>query len=116
MAGLVAAAALLVDYVLTVSVSVAAGVSAITSAFPGRSRRQPRPARGRRASLVVMLVNLRGIRESGSIFAIPTYVFLVSMLALIALGFGARAARRPAAGRRASRRSSSRPRRSACSC
>jgi amino acid transporter len=87
MAGLVAAAALLVDYVLTVSVSVAAGVAAITSAFPGAftDLRVPIAA----ASIVaVMLVNLRGIRESGTVFAIPTYVFLVSMLALIALGVG----------------------------
>ncbi|HEV8403405.1 MAG TPA: APC family permease [Candidatus Limnocylindrales bacterium] len=85
--GLVAAAALLVDYVLTVSVSVAAGVAAITSAFPALSTdlRVPLAA----ASIVgVMLVNLRGIRESGTAFAIPTYVFLVSMLALIAIGVG----------------------------
>ena len=83
-AGLVAAAALLVDYVLTVSVSVAAGVAAITSAFPGALERPPRRRSRPRASSRVMLVNLRGIRESGTVFAIPTYVFLVSMLALIA--------------------------------
>jgi amino acid transporter len=86
-AGLVAAGALLVDYVLTVSVSVAAGVAAITSAFPQVSGdlRVPLAA----ASIVaVMVVNLRGIRESGTIFAIPTYVFLVSMLAMIAIGIG----------------------------
>ena len=86
-AGLVAAAALLVDYVLTVSVSVAAGVAAITSAFPQVSGdlRVPLAA----VSIVaVMVVNLRGIRESGTVFAIPTYVFLVSMLAMIAIGIG----------------------------
>ncbi len=86
-AGLVAAAALLVDYVLTVSVSVAAGVAAITSAFPEVSGdlRVPLAA----ASIIaVMIVNLRGIRESGTVFAIPTYVFLVSMLAMIAIGIG----------------------------
>jgi len=86
-AGLVAAAALLVDYVLTVSVSVAAGVAAITSAFP----EIPSDLRVPIASLLiagVMVVNLRGIRESGTVFAIPTYVFLVSMLAMIALGIG----------------------------
>ena len=77
LAGLVAAAALLVDYVLTVSVSVAAGVAAITSAFPDAARRHPRPGRRPSASSLVMLVNLRGIRESGTVFAIPTYVFLV---------------------------------------
>jgi len=87
MAGLVAAAALLVDYVLTVSVSVAAGVAAITSAFPGLSPDIRVPV-SIVCILAVMLVNLRGIRESGTVFAIPTYVFLVSMLALIAVGVG----------------------------
>jgi amino acid transporter len=86
-AGLVAAAALLVDYVLTVSVSVAAGVAAIASAFPG-------PLAAWRVEVaaafivLVMIVNLRGIRESGTIFAIPTYVFLVSMIGLLAVGIG----------------------------
>jgi len=86
-AGLVAAAALLVDYVLTVSVSVAAGVAAITSAFPSVSGDVRVPLA---AALIVavMVVNLRGIRESGTVFAIPTYVFLVSMLAMIAIGIG----------------------------
>lgn len=80
--GLVAGAALLTDYVLTVAVSVAAGVAAITSAFPGLLE-------GWRVGLaaigivVVMLINLRGVRESGTIFAIPTYVFVASMLVLI---------------------------------
>ena len=87
MAGLIAAAALLVDYVLTVSVSVAAGVAAITSAFPGLSTDIRVPV-ATACILAVMLVNLRGIRESGTVFAIPTYVFLVSMLALIAIGVG----------------------------
>jgi amino acid transporter len=84
-AGLIAAAALLTDYVLTVSVSVAAGVAAISSAFPGLlgDLRVPLSA----AFIVaVMVVNLRGVRESGTIFAVPTYVFLVSMLGLIAFG------------------------------
>jgi amino acid transporter len=84
-AGLVAAAALLTDYVLTVSVSVAAGIAAITSAFPGQldAWRVELAAVG---IVVVMLINLRGVRESGTIFAVPTYVFVVSMLALIAIG------------------------------
>jgi amino acid transporter len=83
--GLVAAAALLTDYVLTVAVSVAAGIAAITSAFPGAldAWRVELAALG---ILVVMLINLRGIRESGAIFAIPTYVFVGSMLALIGIG------------------------------
>ncbi len=83
--GLVAAAALLTDYVLTVSVSVAAGVAAIVSAFPGPLADQ-RVLLSAIAILMVMAINLRGIRESGSIFAAPTYVFLVSTLGLIALG------------------------------
>ena len=87
MAGLVAAAALLVDYVLTVSVSVAAGISAITSAFPGLLG-DNRVLLAVVSIAIVGLVNLRGVRESGSIFAVPTYVFLVSMLALIAIGAG----------------------------
>ena len=81
---LVAAAALLTDYVLTVSVSVAAGVLAITSAFP--SLEALRVPLGVAAIVFVMLINLRGLRESGTIFAAPTYVFLVSTLGLIGLG------------------------------
>src|SRR5678815_4198176 len=69
----------------TVSVSVAAGIAAITSAFPGPLA-DYRVELAAAAILLVMLVNLRGIRESGTIFAIPTYVFLVSMLALIGVG------------------------------
>jgi amino acid transporter len=85
-AGLVAAAALLTDYVLTVSVSVAAGVAAILSAFPGAID-------GLRVPLsivaigVVMTINLRGIRESGRLFAVPTYAFLLTTLGLIGIGF-----------------------------
>jgi amino acid transporter len=84
-AGLVAGAALLTDYVLTVSVSVAAGVAAILSAFPGalEGLRVPLSVA---AILVVMAINLRGLRESGTIFAIPTYVFLVTTLGVIAIG------------------------------
>jgi amino acid transporter len=73
------------DYVLTVSVSVAAGVAAMTSAFPG-ALEGLRVEISAVAILAVMLVNLRGVRESGTIFAIPTYVFVVSLLALIAVG------------------------------
>ena len=85
LAGLVAAGALLVDYVLTVSVSVAAGIAAITSAFPGPLA-DYRIELAAAAIVVVMVVNLRGVRESGTVFAIPTYAFLVAMLALIAIG------------------------------
>src|SRR6478672_9450656 len=87
-AGLIAAAALLTDYVLTVSVSVAAGVAAITSAFPGPLA-DVRVEFAAAGVLAVRLISLRGARESGTIFAIPTYVFVVSMLALIGIGIGA---------------------------
>ena len=88
--GLIAAAALLVDYVLTVSVSIAAGVAAITSAVQGT----------RYAWIIdhkvilclifiafIAIANLRGVRESGALFATPTYVFVVSFLFMIAFGF-----------------------------
>jgi len=81
---LLAAAALLTDYVLTVSVSVAAGIAAIISAFPGSA--DLRIPLGVGAIVFVMLINLRGIRESGTIFAAPTYVFLATTLALIGIG------------------------------
>jgi amino acid transporter len=90
-AGLTAAAALLVDYVLTVSVSVAAGVAAITSAaqetdFAWLAEHRASLCVGMIA--LVGLANLRGIRESGRIFAIPTYLFLFSFLGMIAWGLG----------------------------
>ena len=81
---LLAAAALLTDYVLTVSVSVAAGILAITSAFP--ELEWLRVPLGVVAILFVMLINLRGIRESGTLFAAPTYLFLAITLGLIGLG------------------------------
>ena len=83
--GLIAGAALLVDYVLTVAVSVAAGVAAITSAFPALYAR--RVAIGVGVVLLVMLANLRGIRETGRIFALPTYWFVFCLLLLLAGGF-----------------------------
>lgn len=83
-AGLVAGAALLIDYVLTVAVSVVAGVAAITSAFPNWYAH--RVALSLAFVSLITLGNLRGVRESGRIFAAPTYFFLVSMLALLAVG------------------------------
>ncbi|MCL5108765.1 MAG: APC family permease [Chloroflexi bacterium] len=82
--GLIAAAALLTDYILTVAVSISAGVAAISSAFP-----QVRPYVTEVAVasvLLIALVNLRGIRESGTVFAAPTYVFVFSVLGLITFG------------------------------
>ena len=81
---LVAAGALLIDYVLTVAVSIAAGVAAITSAFPEWHINRVEMTLG--FVVLIMLGNLRGIRESGRIFALPTYFFVVSLLALIAVG------------------------------
>jgi amino acid transporter len=82
--GLIAAAALLLDYVLTVAVSVAAGVAAITSAFPEWHVSRVWLAL---AFLTLLVIgNLRGIRESGRIFALPTYFFIGCMGMLIAVG------------------------------
>jgi amino acid transporter len=81
---LVAAAALLTDYVLTVAVSISAGIFAITSFAPSLS--------SHRVSLslaclgVIVLANLRGVRESGLLFALPTYAFIVAILAVDAVG------------------------------
>ena len=82
--GLVGAAALLVDYVLTVAVSVSAGVLALASAFPGLQAIQVELIVV--SILVVMAINLRGIRESGTIFAVPTYAFVAGALILVAVG------------------------------
>lgn len=82
--GLIAAAALLIDYVLTVSVSVAAGVAALVTAAPSL---QPYGVLlGVFFILLIMVVNLRGIRESGAIFAAPTYLFVVSFVIMIVAG------------------------------
>jgi amino acid transporter len=81
---LVAGAALLIDYVLTVAVSVAAGVAAVTSAIPGLFRYRVMLCVV--AVAAVALANLRGIRESGKIFAAPTYLFIGSMFALVLYG------------------------------
>jgi amino acid transporter len=81
---LVAAAALLVDYTLTVAVSIAAGVAALTSAVP--SWHLNRVELGLAAIAVLALGNLRGVRESGRIFAVPTYFFVTSIVGLIGVG------------------------------
>jgi amino acid transporter len=82
--GLTAAGALLIDYVLTVSVSVAAGVAAITSMLPDLL---PHAVPLTLAAVVLITVaNLRGIRESGTIFAAPTYLFVGMMYLLIGVG------------------------------
>jgi amino acid transporter len=83
-AGLVAAAALLIDYVLTVAVSVSAGVAAITSVVPGLFADRVEIAVGIVA--ILMLGNLRGIRESGTIFMAPTYLYIAAIGGVIAWG------------------------------
>lgn len=80
-----AGAALLTDYILTVSVSIASGVAQIASAFPALF--PWRVGLAVAMILVMMLVNLRGVRESGTIFAIPTYFFLIMMISMLAVGF-----------------------------
>lgn len=80
----VAGVALLTDYVLTVSVSIAAGVAALVSTFPGLGS-----ARVPLCLLFIAVIaygNLRGVRESGMVFAVPTYFFIANMVALIAIG------------------------------
>ena len=82
--GLIAGASLMIDYVLTVTVSIASGVDNLTSAVP--------QLRNHTVLLclvfifLLMLANLRGVRESGRLFMIPTYAFVVSILLMIALG------------------------------
>lgn len=82
--GLIAAAALLTDYVLTVAVSVAAGVAALTSIAP--ELYDARVVIGVVLVTTIALVNLRGIRESGLVFSVPTYVYLVSILGMLGIG------------------------------
>ncbi len=79
-----AGAALLTDYILTVSVSISAGVAQIVSAYPELF--PYRVAIAVIAVLLVMLVNLRGVKESGTAFAIPTYFFVVLMVATVGYG------------------------------
>jgi amino acid transporter len=81
---LLAGAALLIDYILTVSVSVAAGVRAVTSAVPEVF--EYRVVIALAAILIITWVNLRGVRESGTIFALPTYAFVGGVLLTIAIG------------------------------
>jgi amino acid transporter len=79
-----AGAALLTDYILTVAVSVASGVAQIVSAYP--SLFPYRVLISVIAVLFIMLINLRGVKESGTAFAIPTYFFIVMMLLTVGIG------------------------------
>lgn len=82
--GLVAGSALLIDYVLTVAVSISAGVAAITSAFPDLSPYRVFMCLGLIA--VITVANLRGIRESAALFSVPTYAFVILMALVIVVG------------------------------
>ncbi|MGE5462889.1 MAG: APC family permease, partial [Syntrophothermus sp.] len=82
---LIAGAALLTDYVLTVSVSISSGVAQITSAFPALYDYRVWLSVG--FILFVMTINLRGVKESGTAFAIPTYFFVVMMFTTVGVGF-----------------------------
>ena len=79
-----AGAALLTDYILTVSVSVSSGVAQLISAFPVLHPHRVAPRGG--LMTLMMLINLRGVKEQGGAFAIPTYFFIVTMF--IAVGIG----------------------------
>jgi amino acid transporter len=83
-AGLLAAAALMIDYVLTAAVGISAGVGALVSAVPSLQQHTLVICLG--ILLVLAIVNLRGVSETGGIFLIPTYVFIACLLGLIAIG------------------------------
>ena len=84
-AGLVAGAALLTDYILTVAVSVSGGIAAMTSAYP--SLRPHVVLMCTVAILFLATINMRGVRESGIAFSVPTYIFITMMLTLLGVGF-----------------------------
>src|SRR5512144_2001944 len=79
-----AGAALLTDYILTVAVSVSSGIAQIVSAYPSLFPYRVYLAVG--AVLLIMVVNLRGVKESGATFAIPTYFFLIVMAVTVGIG------------------------------
>jgi len=83
--GLTAASALMIDYVLTVAVSTSAGIAAVTSAAPGLFHERLEMALV--AVWVIVIGNLRGIRDSGKIFAFPTYLFIFTFAAMLVTGF-----------------------------
>ena len=83
-AGLVAGAALMLDYVMTAAVSLTAGVEAISSAFPALWPHRTLIALG--LLLLITLANLRGLRETGTLMSIPVYLFLFTYLPMLAVG------------------------------
>ena len=83
-AGLLAAAALMIDYVLTAAIGISSGVGALISAVPGLQSHTLALCLG--ILLLLTIVNLRGVREAGGAFMIPTYLFILCLLAMIAIG------------------------------
>ncbi len=83
-AGLTVASALLVDYVLTVAVSVSSGVQNAKSALPWLTGREGLVAMV--VIIILMALNIRGVRESGTLFAFPTYAFIIGVIVMIAWG------------------------------
>ena len=82
--GLLAAAALMIDYVLTAAVGISAGVGALVSAVPSLQHSTLRLCLG--ILLLITIVNLRGMQESGAVFLFPTYIFIGCLLGMIAIG------------------------------
>jgi amino acid transporter len=82
--GLLAAAALMIDYVLVVAVGISAGVGALVSAIPSLQSHTVGICLG--ILVIITLVNLRGVREAGIVFMVPTYLFVGTLLAAIAIG------------------------------
>ena len=83
-AGLLAAAALMIDYVLTAAVGISAGVGALVSAVPSLQSQTLRLCLG--ILILITLINLRGVQETGAVFLLPTYVFIACLLGLIGIG------------------------------
>ncbi|MGA2905745.1 MAG: APC family permease [Candidatus Korobacteraceae bacterium] len=83
-AGLLAAAALMIDYVLTAAVGISAGVGALISAVPSLQSQTLRLCLG--ILILITIINLRGVQETGGVFLLPTYVFIACLLGLIAVG------------------------------
>jgi amino acid transporter len=83
-AGLLAAAALMIDYVLTAAVGISAGVGALVSAVPSLQTHTLTLCLG--ILVLITIVNLRGVQETGGVFLLPTYIFIACLLGLIAIG------------------------------
>jgi amino acid transporter len=86
MPSLIAGASLLVDYILTVAVSISAGVAAIISIPAFRGLANQRVALGLALIIIISIANLRGIKESGRVFAVPTYIYIVMVSLLVGIG------------------------------